>query len=121
MSASEQQIGPPHIESISQLASDTPVHLRLLREHGTETPAPQPVSAPSAQDPSPSPGVETEAQKRRRQRIALIEEFGGARADFKATAAEALKRGLYSPSTNLGDIESALIRTWRRRRRLYNR
>jgi hypothetical protein len=119
MSAFEQQIGPPHIEAVANLASDASTHLRLLQEHGTDSPVVTP--APPGQEQNPTSLSETQAQKRRRQRIALIEEFGGQAADFKAAAVAALKRGIYSPSTNLGDIESALIRTWRRRRRLYKR
>ena len=119
MSAFEQQIGPPHIEAVANLANDASTHLQLLQENGTDSPAV--VLAPPGPEQGPPSVGETEAQRRRRQRIALIEEFGGQTADFKAVAAVALKRGIYSPSTNLGDIESALIRTWRRRRRLYKR
>jgi hypothetical protein len=64
---------------------------------------------------------ETKSQLRRRQRIALVEEFGGPGADFRKVALEAVKRGMYSRRTNLGDIEAALLRTWKHRRRNYNR
>lgn len=64
---------------------------------------------------------ESNAQRRRRQRIALVQEFGGDDADMKAAVREAIRRGMYSPRTNVGDIESALMRTWKHRRRNYLR
>jgi hypothetical protein len=60
-------------------------------------------------------------QERRRQRIALVEEFGGTCADLKKAAQEAIQRGMYSPRTNRGDIESSLLRTWKHRHRDYQR
>jgi hypothetical protein len=57
---------------------------------------------------------------RRQQRIALVREFGGSAADLRKVAREAIKRGMYSPETTLGDIESALKRAWIHRNRAYN-
>ena len=67
------------------------------------------------------PSPETVAQKRRRERLALIEEFGGPAANLKAVAVEAMRRGMYSPRTNPGDVELCLHRTWVRRKRKYSR
>ncbi len=61
------------------------------------------------------------AERRRRERIALIQEFGGAAADLKQVAMEAIRRGMYSPRTNRGDVELCLIRTWKHRNRDYAR
>ncbi|MFO1500854.1 MAG: hypothetical protein U1G07_21115 [Verrucomicrobiota bacterium] len=80
-------------------------------------------AAPASEGKSPGkqPGHENPALRRRRLRIALIQEFGGHAADMKAVAAEAIRRGMYSPRTNRGDVELSLIRTWKLRNRLYSR
>jgi hypothetical protein len=65
--------------------------------------------------------AERPAVRRRRERIALIQEFGGHAADLKAVAAEAIRRGMYSPRTNRGDVELCLMRTWKLRNRGYAR
>lgn len=70
---------------------------------------------------SPQIPSENLAQRRRWQRIALIEEFGGHAANLKVVAREAMKRGMYSPRTNPGDVELCLLRTWKLRNRSYKR
>ena len=82
----------------------------------------QPNCSNHALSPSPAEqGVDTPAQERRRRRIALVEEFGGHAADLRSAAVKAIERGMYSPRTNRGDIESSLMRTWAHRHRNYNR
>ena len=49
---------------------------------------------------------------RQRAKVALVQEFGGDSARLDLVAREAVKRGLYSQNTALGDIEGALQRTW---------
>ena len=91
---------------------------------GLHEPLP-PLSSPAASTTSAQPAAEKApeslALKRRYQRIALIEELGGHGADFKKVAIEAIKRGMYSPRTNRGDVELSLLRTWKLRKRLYGR
>ena len=65
--------------------------------------------------------AERPSQRRRRERMALIEEFGGQSANMKLVAVEAIKRGMYSPRTNRGDVELCLMRTWKLRNRGYAR
>jgi hypothetical protein len=55
--------------------------------------------------------------KRKEARIALLMEFGGDAASFKLAAKEAVRRGLYSKNTPVGDIESTLKRAWLKRNR----
>jgi hypothetical protein len=119
MSAFEQSIDPSSVVPAADSASDSSANVQPLNERCADAPVHE--AAPSGQNQDVQPPTETAAQKRRQQRIALIQELGGPSANFKGVALEALRRGFYSPSTNLGDIESALIRTWRRRRRAYNR
>jgi hypothetical protein len=78
-------------------------------------------STPGPREAFPSASEESPALKRRRQRIALIQEFGGHAADLKLVAVEAIKRGMYSPRTNRGDVELSLLRTWKLRKREYGR
>lgn len=59
--------------------------------------------------------------QRRKARIALIEEFGGHTADLRQVAAEAKRRGMYSPTTSRSDVELCLLRTWKLRHRRYAR
>jgi hypothetical protein len=69
----------------------------------------------------PEPAAESPARERRRRRIELVEEFGGHSADLRLAVDKAIERGMYSPRTNRGDIESSLMRTWAHRHRNYNR
>src|SRR5436309_363706 len=75
--------------------------------HGSEA-----LSKPGQSIDDP-PVQETLAQTRRRQRLALIEEFGGDGANLKQVALAAMKRGMYSRTTNRGDVELCLLRTWK--------
>ncbi len=112
MSESEPQFSPN--QTLDPLAVIPSTHLVFL-DLQPEGEALDEVSSNDALFLSPT--LETRAQARRRERIALIEEFGGPAADLKRVAVEAIRRGMYSPRTNLGDIEAALLRTWRRRNR----
>lgn len=56
--------------------------------------------------------------KRKQLRLALCEEFNH---DYDAAARAAMERGMYSKSTNLGDIAAALSRTWVHRDRDWQR
>ena len=53
-------------------------------------------------------------------KVAIIKEFGGDTAQFRAVAREAKRRGMYSEKTAVGDIERALERIWRKTKRLKN-
>jgi hypothetical protein len=65
----------------------------------------------------PERGVTADHAKRQTAKIALVAEFGGDSAFFRDVAREAIKRGMYSSNSNLGDIEGALQRTWRKWKR----
>jgi hypothetical protein len=55
--------------------------------------------------------------QRRQQRLALIADLGGDRADLHKAARIAIAGGMYSPKTNPADIVAILSRTWRFRHR----